>query len=165
MDPESLREVLTAPPQPRVDGRQSAAALAIARGTMRLLRDAGFACLPELSLASGRRADIAAMDAKGAIWIIEIKSCADDFRSDRKWTDYRAHCDALLFAVDCDFPQLLLPSDAGLIVADAYGARLVREAPLHRLSATTRRATALRFARAAASRLHALTDTAAAELD
>ena len=41
-----------------------------------------------------------------------------------------------------------MPEDAGLIVADAFGAEVVREAPEHRLSGATRRAVLLRFAHA-----------------
>ena len=59
--------------------------LVIARGTARLLRSLGFACLSELSLPSGRRADLVAVNARGEIWIVEIKSLAEDLRADRKW--------------------------------------------------------------------------------
>ena len=55
-----------------VDGRQSETALAIARGTARLLHAHGFAVVSELSLASGRRADLVAIDPSGEIWIVEI---------------------------------------------------------------------------------------------
>lgn len=58
---------------PPVDGRQSDTALAIARGTMRLLHAHGFSVVSELPLASGRRADLVALDGKGNIWIVEIK--------------------------------------------------------------------------------------------
>ena len=44
-----------------VDGRQSEMALAIARGTMRLLHAHGFSVVSELPLASGRRADLVAI--------------------------------------------------------------------------------------------------------
>lgn len=153
--PPSLTDAIAAP---RPDGRQSPAALAIRRGTMRVLRTLGFAAVPELPLASGRRADLVAFDAKGAIWIVEIKSCLDDFRTDRKWPDYRMHCDRLFFAVDADFPRDVLPEDVGVILADAYGAQLLREAPEHPLSGATRKSVTLRLARAAAMRLHGLVD-------
>ncbi len=48
--------------------------------------------------------------------------------------------------------------DAGLIVADAFGATIVCEAPEHRLAAATRKTVMLRFAHAAALRLQALAD-------
>jgi hypothetical protein len=62
------------------------------------------------------------------------------------------------FAVGQDFPLDLLPPDEGLILADRFGGEIVREAPLRALSAARRRAMLLRFARAAAQRLHALLD-------
>ena len=40
---------------PPPDRRQSETALAIARGTARLLRSLGFSCISELPLPSGRR--------------------------------------------------------------------------------------------------------------
>jgi hypothetical protein len=141
-----------------VDGRQSPTALAVARGTQRLLVSLGHACVCELPLASGRRADLAALRRDGEIWIVEIKSSIEDFRVDTKWPDYRLHCDRLFFATAAHVPQDIFPPDAGLIVADAYGAELLREAPEHRLHASTRRSMMLSFARAAARRLQALAD-------
>jgi len=142
----------------KADGRQSATALAVARGVRRLLRSLGYSTLPEVSLASGRRADLVAVGADGSIHIVEIKSCVADFRADQKWPDYRAHCDKLYFAIPQDMPPELLPPDAGLIVADAYGAMVLREAPDHRLAPATRRAMLLRFAQVGADRLHDLAD-------
>src|SRR5260370_19131532 len=55
-------------------------------------------------------------------------------------------------------PLDIFPTDAGLILADGYGAELVREAPEHRLHAATRKSVTLAFARAAAGRLQALCD-------
>ena len=55
-------------------------------------------------------------------------------------------------------PREIFPPDAGLIVADAFGAAMVCEAPEHRLHAATRRSMMLAFARAAALRLSALVD-------
>ncbi len=141
-----------------VDGRQSATALAVARGTQRLLVSLGLTCVSELPLASGRRADLVALGGDGEIWIVEIKSSIEDFRVDVKWPDYRLHCDRLLFATAAHVPQEIFPAEAGLIVADAYGAELLREAPEHRLHASTRKSMMLCFARAAARRLQALSD-------
>jgi hypothetical protein len=145
-----------------VDGRQSETALMVARGTRRLLRAAGWASVTELALPSGRRADIVALSGDSLIAIVEIKSSLADFRSDRKWQDYRFHSDQLFFAVSPEMPVEVMPPDAGLIVADAFGAEVVREAPVHRMAGATRRAMLLRFAVAAADRLHALADPGAA---
>jgi hypothetical protein len=146
------------PSAPAPDRRQSQAALAVARGTRRLLAGLGFASVTELTLASGRRADIVALAEDGSIWIIEVKSSVPDLRADTKWQDYRRHCDRLLFAIPDQLPPALVPFEAGLIIADPYGAELVREAPEHRLTGSTRKAMMLRFARATAMRLHALVD-------
>ena len=140
------------------DGRQSATAVAVARGTARLLHSLGHARVTELPLASGRRADIVALHQDGEVWIIEIKSSIEDFRADRKWPDYRLHCDRLFFATASHVPAEIFPPDAGLIVADAFGGCLIRAAPEHRLSAATRKAMMLRFAHAAATRLLTIGD-------
>lgn len=140
------------------DGRQSATALAVARGTARLLHAHGFSVVSELPLASGRRADLVALGRDGEIWIIEIKSSVADFRADHKWVDYRAHCDRLFFATTLDVPCDIFPPDTGLIVADAFGASFVCEAPEHRLHAATRKSMTLAFGRCAALRLQSLAD-------
>lgn len=140
------------------DGRQSQTALAVARGTARLLHAHGFSVVSELPLPSGRRADLAGLHANGEIWIVEIKSSVADFRADQKWQDYRAHCDRLFFATSQDVPCEIFPPDTGLIVADAFGAEFHCEAPEHRLAAATRKAMLVLIARAAALRLQSLID-------
>ena len=144
--------------EPPVDGRQSETALAVARGTARLLHAHGFSVVSELPLPSGRRADLVALDPGGTVWIVEIKSSVTDFRTDQKWPDYRAHCDRLFFATSLEVPCEIFPPDTGLIVADAFGAEFRCEAPEHKLPAATRKAMMLLFARAAAMRLQSLID-------
>lgn len=149
------RQISLAPP---VDGRQSETALAIARGTARLLHSLGFASVSELPLPSGRRADLVALNQRGEIWIVEIKSSVEDLRTDQKWHEYRAHCDRLFFAFTQDLPCEIFPEQAGLIVADAYGAHMHCDAPEHRLPAPTRKLMTVRFALAAAQRINRLID-------
>ena len=110
---------------PLADGRQSEAALAIARGASRCLLAHGFARLPELTLANGRRADLIAIDMKGTIWIVEIKSSLADFRIDQKWPDYRDYCDRLFFAIPTTMEPAIMPPEAGLIIADSWGAEII----------------------------------------
>ena len=141
-----------------VDGRQSPTALAVARGTTRLLHSLGFSVVSELPLASGRRADLVALDTGGDVWIVEIKSSIADFRADQKWIEYRLHCDRLFFATTLDVPCEIFPPEVGLIVADAFGASIVCEAPEHRLPAPTRKLMTVRFAIAAAQRINRLVD-------
>jgi hypothetical protein len=142
------------------DGRQSETAVMIARGVRRLLRARGFSSLTELPLTDGRRADIAAVNRHGEVLIVEIKSSLADFRADRKWRDYAACCDRLYFAISERTPAGLMPLEAGLILADPYGAEIVGEAELQRMAPVSRRALLLRFAQAAADRLHRLADPA-----
>ena len=146
------------PPSVLSDGRQSETALIIARGVRRLLRARGFSTVTELPLLDGRRADVVALNNDGALLIVEIKSSVADFRADRKWRDYAAHCDRLYFAISADMPADIMPEEAGLIVADAYGAEILREATARSIASATRRAVLLRFAQAAADRLHRLVD-------
>ena len=146
------------PAAPPVDGRQSATALAVARGTARFLHALGYCVVSELPLPSGRRADLVALGGDGEILIVEIKSSVADFRADQKWMEYRLHCDRLFFATVVDVPGEIFPPDVGLIVADAFGASIVCEAPEHRLAPARRKTVMLRFAHAAALRLQALVD-------
>jgi hypothetical protein len=141
-----------------VDRRQSQTALAVARGTARLLHAFGYCVVSELSLPSGRRADLVALGGDGEIVIVEIKSSVADLRADHKWTDYRLHCDRLFFATTVEVPCEIFPKDAGLIVADAFGGSIACEAPEHRIASATRKAMLLRIAHAAALRLQALVD-------
>jgi len=138
---------------PLIDGRQSERAMLVRKGVQILLHEMRHVVLAEMSLTSGRRADLVSLTEKGEIWIIEIKSSIEDFRVDRKWPDYRQHCDRLFFATHQGVPLDIFPEDCGLILSDGYGAHLVREAPEHRLSSSTRKAMTLNFARAAAQRL------------
>jgi len=142
------------------DGQRSGplAAVEICRGVARLLRAHGLAVVTELTLANGRRADVAGVTAAGEIWIVEVKSCLADLRSDQKWPEYRDYCDRLFFAVAPNFPQAALPSGTGLIIADRYGGEIARTAPDHKLAGARRKAMTLRMLRAAAFRLHAAID-------
>lgn len=138
---------------PLADGRQSERAMIIRRGVQRLLSEMGLHVLPELSLASGRRADLVALTRKGDIWIIEIKSSIEDFRVDRKWPEYRLFSDRFFFATHPHVPASIFPDECGFILSDGYGAEMVRDAPEHRLNTATRKALMLRIARAGAARL------------
>ena len=145
-------------PQLRPDGRQSETALMVQKGVCRLLRAAGFATLPEFTLATGRRADVIAISDAGHVWIIEIKSSIEDYRSDGKWPEYRDYCDRLFFAIPAHVDPDIIPTDAGLMIADQWGAEIIRHPDTVSLHASRRKAVTLAFARAAALRLHGLYD-------
>jgi hypothetical protein len=140
------------------DGRQSATASAIQRGVGRLLRSHNFSPLTEFTLASGRRADVIGLAPDGTLWIVEIKSSPEDFKADNKWPEYRDYCDRFSFAIPQTMDPDLIPLEAGLIIADQWGAEIMRAASQHPLHASRRRAVLLAFAQTGAQRLHGLWD-------
>ena len=125
----------------------------LARGAARLLYDMGYTAIPEFSFKTGRRADLFALGPKGEMTVVEIKSGMADFRADTKWMEYWGWCDRLYFAVSDRFPHTVIPDQAGLIVADGFGAAIVRESPHEPINAARRKSVMLRFARTAAERL------------
>jgi hypothetical protein len=125
---------------------------AVTRGAARLFVALGFAPLAEVTLPNGRRADLMAIGPRGEIAIAEVKSGLEDFRVDRKWTEYGPFCDAFYFAVAPHFPRDILPAGPGLIIADGFGGAVLVEAPATPLAAARRKALTLAFARLAAGR-------------
>src|ERR1700751_2503266 len=77
----------------------------VTRGAGRLLVALGYAPLAEVSLPNGRRADLMALGPRGEIAIAEIKSSLEDYRADRKWSEYQPFCDVFYFAVAPHFPR------------------------------------------------------------
>jgi len=132
----------------------------VCRGVCRLLRALNVANVKELMLPNGRRADVVGLSPAGDFSIVEVKSSLEDFRVDTKWPEYRDFCDVFYFAVAPDFPRDILPADTGLILADRFGAEIVRPAPEHRLPAARRKVMTMRFARSAAFSLQAQADPA-----
>lgn len=126
--------------------------LSLTRGVMRLFVDLGLSPIAEFRLPIKRRADIAALDRRGKLVMAEIKSCRADFESDQKWPEYLDYCDEFYFAVDQEFPVDLLPSQEGLIIADDFGATVIRPPAQRQLAPARRKAITLRFARQAARR-------------
>ena len=113
---------------PLEDLRQSPRALMVQRGVRRMLRAEGWSSIPEVTLKTGRRADIMAISPSGQIMIVEIKSSVADLRADAKWHEYREFCDLIYFAAPPDLSIDIFPEDAGFIAADDYGAAILREA-------------------------------------
>ena len=141
---------------PGIDSTATAALLA--RGICRALEQLGYASLVEFPLINGRRADILGLGKAGDLLIVEIKSSVADFRADHKWASYRDFADRLYFAVPNHFPQGLIPEECGLMVADPFGAALLRDGRTTPLNPNRRRALTLRFARIAAARLRRCLD-------
>lgn len=130
----------------------------LCRGICRALDQLGYSVLVEFPLANGRRADVLALSQSGEFVIVEIKSSIADFRADRKWGSYREYADRLYFAVANEFPAALIPEECGLMVADSFGAAIIRDGDPSPMAPGRRRALTLRFARLAASRLRRLID-------
>jgi hypothetical protein len=135
---------------------------AVTRGAARLLGELGQGVLIEFSLVTGRRVDVIGIDRAGIVTVIEVKASVADFKGDHKWREYLEFCDVFYFAVAPDFPRDLLPDDenCGVIIADRFGAEILREAVPEKLGAARRKAVTLRFARTASQRLQVLLDPA-----
>ena len=141
------------PDPPRLQAGQ-----VLARGVARHLVSHGFACVEELVPARGLRVDVMALGSKGEIWIVECKSSRADFTSDHKWEGYLPYADRFFWAVDDQFPTELLPDETGLIIADGYGAEILRMAPENKIAPARRKKMVQTFATHAARRLHSLRD-------
>ncbi len=125
----------------------------IARGVMRHFDQIGLSSLSEFSPIKGLRVDIITLGMSNEIWIIECKSGQSDFKSDRKWHNYLDWCDRYFWAVDANFPIDILPINTGIIIADAYDASILREAPLNKLSPARQKKVIKSIAKSACSRL------------
>ncbi len=71
----------------------------VARGVTRLFCRQDLFAICEVPLPNGRRADMMAIDGKGALTIVEIKVAKADLLGDAKWTDYLEYCDRFFWAV------------------------------------------------------------------
>lgn len=134
------------------------------RGTRRRLAAEGFESLFEFSPTRGLRADLFGVGPSAELWIVEVKSCWEDYAADNKWRGYLEWCDALFFAVAAHFPAERLPEECGLIIADGFEAEIVRRPAPRKLAGARRRALLIKVARYAASRLRAVEDPGVAGL-
>jgi hypothetical protein len=130
----------------------------LARGVARLLAAHGYGTLIEFRLPAGRRVDVIGLDRDSRFVIVEIKTTVADFRADQKWRDYLPYCDAFYFAVPDGFPHGLLPASCGVLVADAYGAAILRPGAEMAMNTSRRRHQLVRFALAASVRLNRMAD-------
>ncbi len=131
---------------------------------MRLFARNDIWCVSEMALKNGRRADLMGVDAKGHIVIVEIKVARSDLLGDAKWPDYLDFCDRFYWGVPPELDRTPLDSEAyapgscGVIVADGYGAEILRPAPLAPLAPARRKAQMEQLARVAMRRHTALLD-------
>ena len=135
----------------------------VCRSAMRHCARLGWAPVLEVPIPCGRRLDIMALTPEGQLNAIEVKSGPRDFLSDAKWPQYLEWCDRLFFAVDCDFPQDLIPEGVGLWCTDGYETAVLREAPHRPLAPARRKSLLHRYAVIAAGRLAALCDPLGAQ--
>lgn len=138
---------------PLVDGRQSPNALMIRQGVERKMQNFGNSFLAELTLDTGRRCDLICLSPKGKFIIVEVKSSVEDYRVDTKWHEYKNFCDTFYFATHAGVSPSIFPKNEGLIIADEYGAEIVREAGSHPLNAAARKKLLVRYASTATNRL------------
>lgn len=153
---------MTDRPHSHLAPRSLAPGQRLQRGVLRHLASLGMAGLEEFTPERGLRVDVMALTPKGEVWVIECKSSLADYRADAKWQGYLPWCDRFFWAVPRDFPQDVLPADTGVMLADDFGAALLRDAPVQPLASARRRALTLRMAMVAAARLQALRDPSAA---
>jgi hypothetical protein len=130
----------------------------LARGVCRHLLSHDFVTVEELVPTSGLRVDVMALGPKGEVWVVECKSGRADFQADAKWHHYLEWADRFFWAVDADFPTDLLPEETGLIIADAYGAEILRMGPETKLPPARRKVMVQKLARHAAIRQMAARD-------
>ncbi len=130
----------------------------LARGVARHLWRHGLTSLTEVTLPNSRRADLVALSSNGEIWIVEIKSSVEDFRTDRKWQDYLPYCDRFFFASHLDVPAEIFPIEVGYILCDSFDAEIIRHHQKQPMPAPTRKALTIALARLAGTRLLALSD-------
>ncbi|MDZ7588692.1 MAG: MmcB family DNA repair protein [Parasphingorhabdus sp.] len=134
-------------------------AAAVARGVTRMFHHHGVQLLPEVPLRNGRRVDLMGLDAKGGIVIVEIKTAKADLLGDHKWTEYLDYCDRFYWAVPEALDPLLLaaeifqPERSGLVIADGYGAEIVRAAATVPVAPARRKTETLMLARRTMQRL------------
>lgn len=139
---------------PRQDLRQSENALMIQRGVMRYFQKQNYAMISELTLDNGMRADLCGIGPKGELIIVEIKSSLEDFRSDRKWQNYRTYCDYFYFASHKGVDQAIFPPEEGFLFADHYGSEIIRESSKQNVKPHIRKQVQIRIARTGIERLN-----------
>lgn len=146
-------------PETMIDG-----AVGVARGVTRLFCRHDIFVTREVALRNTRRADLMGVDARGEIVLVEIKCSRADLMNDHKWVDYLDYCDRFYWAVPAGFDVSPLttesfgPDRTGIIIADGYGAEILRPAALHPLAPARRKVEVQRLARLAMRRLALIGD-------
>ena len=124
----------------------------MARGVSRLLLERGFSPLLEFTLPTGRRLDVAAISEAGEITAVEIKVSLADFARTKNGRNISTIATAIISRCRRISGRDACRPSTGLIVADRFGAAIVREAPHAPIAAARRKSLLIRFARTAAER-------------
>lgn len=95
-----------------------------------------YSCHIELGLKKRGhlRADVFCLNTKSDTVITEVKSCWQDFKTDKKWQNYKPFCMRMYFAIDetlfathgTKILEAIEGHSCGLIVIDALGNAAVR---------------------------------------
>lgn len=120
----------------------------ITRSVVGLFIKRGFSCHIEVGVLpwGKRRVDILCLNTKRHLVAIEVKQSIQDFRNDRKWTQYLPYCAQFYFA----FPHDLwsnyedeireLPKEAGIIILESNGlARVIRKCNIRDMDSSIKR--------------------------
>ena len=132
-------------------GRDRAAE--ILRGVSRFLAERGECSLAEFTLKSGRRVDLIALDRKGIVTVVEIKSSVADYRSDKSGMNTSSIATVFfsrlppIFLLRCCQNRVASFSPTVLALCPSRAAR-------GHVQCARRKALMLRFARTSAARLH-----------
>lgn len=110
-------------PQPDTVSYRKEMTKALTQNAADYLTKKGYSVHQEIGVCrrGRRRADVLALNTKNDLMVIEVKSCAADWKSDKKWTDYLAYCNRFYFCIDEEFYE----SKAGQALvedAKAHGA-------------------------------------------
>ena len=108
-------------------------------------------------MKTGRWVDLIALSRSQNITIVKVKSFLTDVSSDKKWQNYLNWAEQFYFAVAENFLVECLADEmrCGILITDGFDTNILREAPLHKLTAQRRTHLIQRLAFAAMTRLTA----------
>lgn len=115
-----------------MDKRKQVTSVLAHAATMYLI-DRRYSAHIEFGVKDNRRLDIIALNTKGHLIGIEVKSCIADFKTDKKWRDYLPFVNQLYFIFDeatwNKHSKVLKESigkDAGIMITHTVGESFIR---------------------------------------
>jgi hypothetical protein len=107
-------------------------ASAIKKSVIQYFTHKCYAVNAEVGVCKGGRlrADLLAVNMRGEVVIVEVKSSYADFKHDKKWYGYVDFCNRLFFAVSEEtYAKVfdLIPKGIGIIIVDQYGKAAVKQ--------------------------------------